>query len=81
MAQDNIALHGFHKMFKHFWNVQLENMHKVMKYELKRGVKSIITEYKVSQLKVSSLIFRNILIIIETNNKKQTRKKSTITCS
>jgi hypothetical protein len=81
MAQDNIAFHGFHKMFKHFWNVQLENMHKVMKYELKRGVKSIIKEPIVSQLKVSSLIFRNILIIIETDNTKQTSKNGTITCS
>ena len=81
MAQDNIAFHGFHKMFKHFWSIQLENMHKVMKYELKRGVKPNLFETHVSQSKVSSLIFRNILIIIETYNKKRQHKNGTITCS
>ena len=37
MMNDKIALYGFHKMFKKYWNTQVDNMHNIMKYQIKRG--------------------------------------------
>ena len=37
MMNDKIALNGFHKMFKKYWNAQVDNMHNIMKYQIKRG--------------------------------------------
>lgn len=37
MGQDNVALHGFGKMFKKFWFNQLENVDKIRSYILTRG--------------------------------------------
>ena len=37
MGNDTTALHGFQKMYKKFWNIELENTLKIMEYQIKRG--------------------------------------------
>ena len=37
MHKDTVALHGFGKMFKHHYNLQLENVNKIRSYIIKRG--------------------------------------------
>ena len=37
MRQDRIALHGFGKMFKKFWQIQIENTENLSNFILLRG--------------------------------------------
>jgi hypothetical protein len=50
MMHDTVALYGFQKLFKTFWNSQLSNIEKLRNYQLKRGQLPVLATSNVNRI-------------------------------